>query len=240
MDQLRRYLRWYREGYMSSTGKPFGSGNVVQVALQRFERDPQSYSGPDEEWTAGNGSIMRLAPVPLFYASSPREAIEKSGEGSRTTHQVKEAVDACRYLGPLICGAANGVEKESLLSEYYSPAPSYWDDSKLCPNISDVAEGSFRRREPPEIKGTGYVVESLEAALWAFYKSTCFKDGCLLAVNLGNDADTTGAVYGQLAGAYYGMGSIPFRWRKSLYKRRLILQYAERIFALSNAYSHSL
>ena len=79
-----------------------------------------------------------------------------------------------------------------------------------------MASGSFKKKEPPEIRGRGYVVKSLEAALWAFYKSNSFEEGCLLAVNLGEDADTTGAIYGQLAGAYYGFNDIPDKWRKEL------------------------
>ena len=101
--------------------------------------------------------------------------------------------------------------------------------------IADVAAGSFRHREPPEIQGTGYVVESLEAALWAFWKSGSFKEGCLLAVNLCDDADTTGAVYGQLAGAYYGEQGIPEGWRSKLAHQELIRSFADRLFELSRA-----
>ena len=156
---------------------------------------------------------MRLAPVPLFYANIPRKAIRMSGESSRTTHGAKAAVDACRYLGALIVGAVNGMSKDILLSDHYTPIDGYWDNNPLVSEIDEIASGSFSRREPPEIKGSGYVVKSIEAALWAFNKGSTFKEGCLLAVNLGDDADTTGAIYGQLAGAFYGEGGIPFLWR---------------------------
>ena len=76
-----------------------------------------------------------------------------------------------------------------------------------------MAAWSFKRGEPPEIAGTGYVVRSLEAALWAFHHGSDFREGCLMAANLGDDADTTAAVYGQLAGAYYGEQWIPEQWR---------------------------
>lgn len=122
--------------------------------------------------------------------------------------RAKAAVASCRYLGALIVGAVNGASKEELLSERYCPSPGYWEEYPLVPEIDEVAMGSFKRRQPPEIRGSGYAVRSLEAALWAFYSSGSFKDGCLLAVNLGDDADTTGAVYGQLAGAYYGENGI--------------------------------
>lgn len=85
-------------------------------------------------------------------------------------------------------------------------------------------------KKPPQIKGSGYVVESLEAALWAFYHSDTFEEGALLAVNLGDDADTTGAVYGQLAGAYYGVGQIPAKWRNIIWERELIENFATEIY----------
>jgi len=86
VDQLDRYLRWYRDGHLSSTGSCFDIGNTVRQALLRFEITREPYCGSTHPRSAGNGSIMRLAPVPLFYALSPEEAIEKAGESSRTTH----------------------------------------------------------------------------------------------------------------------------------------------------------
>ncbi len=123
VDQLRRYLRWYREGHLSSTGSCFDIGNTVRSALLRFEKTGEPYCGSTDPGRAGNGSIMRLAPVPLFYAHNPREAIARSGESSLTTHGARTAVDACRYLGGLIVGAAGGAGKEELLVPRYSPVP---------------------------------------------------------------------------------------------------------------------
>ena len=114
------------------------------------------------------------------------------------------------------------MSKAELLAERYMPIPGYWEEHPLVDEVDAVATGSFTRRHPPDIRGTGYVVHSLEAALWAFYHSESFRDGCLLAVNLGDDADTTGAVYGQLAGAFYGEQGIPESWRTQLAHRPLI------------------
>ena len=127
-------------------------------------------------------------------------------------------------------GALQGESKETLLSAFYSPIQGYWQDSPLVPEIAEVAAGSFKERNPPAIKGSGYVKKSLEAALWAFYHSETFRDGCLLAVNLGDDADTTGAVYGQLAGAFYGEEGIPASWRARLAQREVIEDLAEQLF----------
>jgi ADP-ribosyl-[dinitrogen reductase] hydrolase len=94
-----------------------------------------------------------------------------------------------------------------------------------------VARGSFKRRRPPEIVGSGYVVRSLEAALWAFHTTDDFAAGCLAAANLGDDADTTAAIYGQLAGVYYGLDAIPEDWRRRVAMRAMIIDLADALHA---------
>jgi ADP-ribosylglycohydrolase len=229
VDQLKRYVRWYTKGHLSSTGHCFDIGNATRSALHQFQKTGEPYCGSTHPHSAGNGSIMRLVAVPMAYAKNPAQAIELSGDSSRTTHGTQSCIDACRYFGGLIVGALNGVSKDELLSIRYSPLPGYWDDKPLVPEIDEVAAGSFKQKNPPKIQGSGYVVKSLEAALWAFYHSDNFREGCLLAVNLGDDADTTGAVYGQLAGAYYGEQDIPTAWQEQLAMRDLILSFAERL-----------
>jgi ADP-ribosylglycohydrolase len=158
-----------------------------------------------------------LAPVPLAFGRRPvEEAIERAAESSRTTHQAPEVVDACRCLAALILGALGGVAKRDLLAGLYEPVPGLWQRAPLAPRIEQIATGSFHRKAPPEIRGSGYVVASLEAALWALDRSESFDDGVLLAVNLGDDADTTGAVYGQVARALYGKLGIREPWRAQL------------------------
>ncbi|CAN5262168.1 ADP-ribosylglycohydrolase family protein [soil metagenome] len=235
-DQLERYVRWWREGHWSSKGYCFDIGNATSAALSNFERTGDPHSGSTDPYTAGNGSIMRLAPVPLFFASHPAAAIEKSAESSITTHGAKEAVDACRYLGTLICGAVNGASKDALLSDhFFSPAgDGYWQEVEpLAPKIAEIAAGSFKRKDRPEVKGDFYVVPSLEAALWAFHSTDTFEEGVLAAVNLGDDADTTGAVCVQLAGAFYGASSIPEGWRDKLTFREKIETLADDLFRLA-------
>lgn len=236
VDQLDRYCLWYRNGHLSSTGKCFDIGITVRRALTKFEETGEPYCGSTDANTAGNGSIMRLAPVPLFYAHNPAEAIEKAAQSSRTTHGAREAVDGCRYLAALIVGAVNGATKEALLSDHFEPIAGLWQQQPLAEKIAEIASGSFKHRNPPDIRGSGYVVASLEAALWAFYHSSSFKEGALLACNLGDDADTTAAVYGQLAGAYYGIGlpgGIPDAWLAKLAHGEMIEAFAEQLFAIS-------
>lgn len=235
VNQLENYLKWEQTGYFSSTGECFDIGNTVQQALALFQQTRQPYCGATDPRSAGNGSLMRLAPVPLFYAGHPEMAIALSKDSSRTTHGAATAVDACRYFAGLIIGAIQGSSKEELLGAHYSPVPEYWQKHPLVPEIAEIAAGSFKTRQPPEIQGTGYVVKSLEAALWAFYHSQSFEQGCLLAVNLGDDADTTGAIYGQIAGAFYGELGIPERWREQLVDADLIISFGDRLFEFAES-----
>ena len=222
-DQLDRYLHWLQNGYLSSAEYAFGMGRTTSRALARYEltRDPFS-SGVSEPTSAGNGSLMRLAPVPLFFAADRAEAIRLSGESSRATHAVALAVDACRYLGALIAGAVSGLAKEQLLAEDYF-------EEDVVSEIAAVAHGSFRRDEPRE--PSGYVVDTLHAALWTLDRSSSFREGALLAVNLGGDTDTTASVFAQLAGTLEGEEAIPEEWRTKLVRRELVEGMADRLFA---------
>ena len=229
-DQMNRYLRWYRDGYLSSTGECFDIGNTIKTALSRFRNTEEPYSGTTDEMSAGNGSLMRLAPVPMYFAGDAAEAIDRSADSSRTTHGAKEAVDSCRYFAGLLVGALKGVGKETLLAPHYCPVEGLWERSPLAERIACIGGGSFKDRNPPAIKGTGYVVQSMEAALWALHKSQDFREGALLAVNLGDDADTTGAIYGQIAGAHYGAEAIPAEWRERLTMATKIASVADSLY----------
>ena len=230
-DQMDRYVRWWREGHLSPTGECFDIGGTVSTALGKVLSYGDPYAGSTHPHSAGNGSLMRLAPVSMYYSSTPLAATERSAESSRTTHGADTCVDACRYMGGLIVGVLAGASKADLVSDRYAPpgAEGVWDDSPLCPEIDAIAAGSFKGKSPPEIRGKGYVVDCLEAALWAFHTTESFEAGALAAVNLGDDADTTGAVYGQLAGAFYGASGIPERWLEKLAMRELIEEYAARL-----------
>ena len=236
-DQMQRYVRWWREGYMSSTGECFDIGVTTSGALSRFTQQGDPYAGSEDPSSAGNGSLMRLAPVPMFFASDASKALAMAADSSRVTHAAPEAVDACRYFAGLLVGALGGVDKQTLLSPLYCSVEGLWGREPLSRKIAEVASCSFKDRSPPDIRGTGYVVEALEAALWAFDRSDSFREGALLAVNLGDDADTTGAIYGQLAGAYYGAEAIPAAWRAKLAMADEIVSLADRLHDASHATS---
>lgn len=232
IHQLQTYCRWYREGHLSVTGRCFDIGNVTRSALHSFEVKPCEYPGPTAAECGGNGSLMRLAPVPMLWSRVPALAIAYAGASSRTTHGSPECVDACRYYAGLTVAALNGLDKHAILNNDFDPLLAAVAVQPLAPKIRAIAAGLYKSMDPPEIKGSGYVVKSLEAALWAFHRTGTFRDGALLAVNLGDDADTTGAIFGQLAGAHYGEAGIPAEWLAKLAMRDRIEAFADRLFEL--------
>jgi ADP-ribosylglycohydrolase/protein-tyrosine phosphatase len=236
-DQMDRYCRWWKEGYLSSTGTCFDIGVTIRKSLESYLRSGETFAGSTDPFTAGNGSLMRLAPVPLAFRADFGLAIHNAAESSRTTHGAPSTVDACRYFAGLLLGALGGRSKEEILDTYFYPSldRNYWQRDTLSSEIAQIANGSFKQKEPPEIVGSGFVVRSLEAALWAFHNSDSFREGALRAVNLGNDADTTGAIFGQLAGAFYGVKGVPQDWIERLALRELISEMADALFHFSNA-----
>jgi ADP-ribosylglycohydrolase len=232
-DQMDRYVRWWKDGYWSSTGQCFDIGTGTRESLDRYIRTGEAVSLLRDPSQAGNGSLMRLAPVALYYRADAAEAIRMAGESSRTTHAAQTCIDSCRYMAALILGALMGVDKSALCEPMYAPDWREWEREPLHPEVEAVAKGSYRRRSPPHIQAGEYVVRSLEAALWAFFHSRGFEEGALKAVNLGEDSDTTGAVYGQLAGAYYGEDAIPEKWRRLLHRGGDIRAIGQRLLLAS-------
>ena len=163
---------------------------------------------------------MRLAPVPVAYIRLfPDQLdllVDRLVESSRPTHASPQCLSACAYFGVLLGGLLHGLPRDQVLDPRWEPARRVHERFPLHPEILEVAQGSFRTRKPPRIRGSGYVVRSLEAALWAFHDAVDFRQAVLRAVNLGDDADTTGAVCGQLAGAWFGESGIPAEWRNDL------------------------
>jgi ADP-ribosyl-[dinitrogen reductase] hydrolase len=153
---------------------------------------------------------MRLAPVVLAYAFDRDRAVAEAAVMSDTTHGLPQARDACRLFAGVLCDALAGGSRSSVLGDV-APVDG------LHPEVEAVAAGSFRSQSPPATRGSGYAVRSLEAALWAVWTTRTFEDAVLAAVNLGDDADTTAAIAGQLAGALHGVdgpGAIRPRWRE--------------------------
>lgn len=208
-DQMRRYVRWYRDGLWSSKGYCFDIGATTRAALLRFESDGDPYAGSTDPNTAGNGSLMRLAPVPMACWPDAPLAIEWAADSSRTTHAAPAAVESCRVFAAMLVAALNGHARDEVLRAAAHLGLAH-------DGVRAVAQGMWRSTAVDQIRGSGYVVESLEAALWCFAQTESYAAAVLAAANLGDDADTTAAIVGQLAGAYYGVDAIPAAWRARL------------------------
>ncbi len=226
-DQAERYVQWWQSGEYSVNGHCFDIGTTTSGALRRFMATRNAMTSGDRSGgNSGNGSIMRLAPVPIRYAHLYPDKLDElshlAEESSLPTHASEQSVSACRYLATVLAALIHGEDRDAVLCPEWKPLQQLKDIKPLHPLILEVARGSFRKKQPPEIEGSGWVVKSLEAALWAFHDAGTFEEAVLRAVNLGDDADTTGAVCGQLAGAYWGESGIPGALRSGLARMDLL------------------
>ena len=192
-------MKWWKPGAYSVNGRCFDIGNTTIAALHRFQESGDARTAGDPSaYASGNGSIMRLAPVPIRYSymfpDEIGDLVERAVESSLPTHASPQCLSACVYMTVVLCGLIDGRPREEVLDPQWEPMQQARKIHPFYPEIAEVADGSFRRKQPPEIVGSGYVVKTLEAALWAFYDAQDFREAVLKAVNLGDDADTTGAV----------------------------------------------
>lgn len=221
-DQMDRYLQWHDDGYMSSTGKCFDIGAATSDALERYRANGNPVAGSKSPQSAGNGSIMRLSPIVIYAQDKPELAVKYAVEQSKTTHRAPACLVACSLLAQVLVRALQGLPKTEVM------APLAQDQLQLV-ELTAIASGQYKTKPIEQIKGSGYVVESLEAALWCFWQTDNFKDCVLLAANLGDDADTTAAIAGQVAGAFYGESGIPLPWLQKLSMAKTIGLMAEQL-----------
>lgn len=266
-DQLVRYKWWYRFGFFSSTGYCFDLGETTKRSLEEFEERQKKFANKysislaeidylsdaellksfdvfcDKRNSAGSEALVRLAPVPLFFYKDPETAVQYAGRSAQITHGDARCSDACRYLAALIVAAIHGECKEELLNDHFYDDHKVWFGGKrLHPEIFSVARGSYKKKRGYDdgIRGKDFVVQSLEAALWAFWSTNSFEDGLLAAVNLGDNTATTGAIFGQLAGVFYGFNRIPRHWLYEIYARDFLdkisrwISYEGRIWTKKN------
>jgi ADP-ribosyl-[dinitrogen reductase] hydrolase len=219
-DLMDRFIAWRDHGeYLC--GCP-DIGRTVSAALARYQRTGDPYAGSSDPMSAGNGSLMRLAPVVLAHWHDRERLIDVAARQSRTTHAAPEAVDACKAFACVLAEAIIGRRRCEVLAKR---------ERDYVPSISSIMMGSWRGKRRDQIRSSGYVVHSLEAAMWCVAQTTDFASTVLLAANLGEEADSTAAVTGQLAGALYGLSSIPEKWLTRLAWRARIVDIAQRLFA---------
>lgn len=206
-DLMDRFVSWWNTGEYSCTGSCFDIGNATRASLERWLRFGDPYSGSTDPNSAGNGSLMRLAPVVLRHWRDGPKRRDVAARQSQTTHAAQEAVDACILYADILAAAIAGrVRAEVLAPRTFVGAAK----------IEEIARGSWRGKPRRDVRGSGYVVHALEAALWCVASTADFRGAILRAANLGEDADTTAAIAGQLAGALYGAKGIPQDWLEKL------------------------
>lgn len=219
-DLMERFCAWAEKGEYSHNGRCFDIGNTVNGALRHFRRSGDPLAGSTDPQSAGNGSLMRLAPVPIRYAFDDAGRIDAARRQSAVTHGAEEAVEACAAYADLVAEAIQGWSKAHI----FTPRPG-WSPEKVARAMRMESLGWERDR----VRGSGYVIHSLEAALWAVGKAQDYREAVLLAANLGEDADTTAAIAGQLAGALWGASGIPEEWIAMLAWRERIAELADRL-----------
>lgn len=225
-DLAERFVAWWKQGAFSATGHCFDIGVTTAEALGQFRANGNPMAGSTDENAAGNGSVMRLAPVVLATLGHPSRRTEWAAGQSRVTHGAPQALEGCVWFAELLARAIGGEPKEQLL------APDQGGDR---PALRALHRAEWATKERAEIRSSGYVVHTLEAALWSVSRTDSFEDALILAVNLGEDSDTVGAVTGQLAGALYGLSAIPKRWLAPLFWRSEISRSADVLLAMNDA-----
>lgn len=213
-DQMNKYLMWRKDGYLSSLGRCFGIGITTSGALYQYVQTGEPYSGPTDERSSGNGSLMRLAPIAVFYGHNRDALMEYAAKSSMVTHAAPLAIDSCVFFAQLLRGALNGESKEAILS------PDYAITGGLRSEVVKIAQGSYKSEKV--FSNTGFVLHTLETALMAFYRFDTFEEGILHLASLGDDVDTVCAVYGQIAGAYYGVENLKKEWLDGLVEKEMI------------------
>lgn len=219
---MRRFTNWWQFGENSVTGECFDIGITTREALQRFARTGEPFAGSEDPMSAGNGSIMRLAPVAMRWHADPTAAGRAAEAQSRTTHAAAECLDACHLMTHALIALADGADLAQALSGAPTPHGT---------RIGTLREGGFAVKPRDQIRSSGYVLHTLEAALWAVEGATNAREALLRAVNLGDDADTVGAVAGQFAGAIWGESGLPQDWLARLAWRDRISDLSARLLA---------
>ena len=229
-DLMNRFLNWYENGTNSPTGRCFDIGNTTVNSLLRFKFNGNPIAGSTHFLDAGNGSIMRLAPAVIRFWKNANKTDDISARQSKTTHGSKECVESCILLSRILGECID----EGSKSVFDNPLCLIYDGDMLtATKVKDIANGLYKNKSVDQIKSSGYVIDTLEAACWAIYTSESFEEAVLKAVNLGDDADTVGAVTGQIAGALWGYSAIPTKWLETLYEHDRLVNLSEQLYLLS-------
>ena len=225
-DIMTGFVKWVEEGYMTPHGRVFGMGRTCLVAIMNYRHGKEAQScGGDRERDNGNGSLMRILPVCLYncFTNADREAaIDNVHFVSALTHAHDRSLIACGIYDFIVQELVSASQKASV-KKALSKAKDYYKDNEENKKYQRLYEANFELIAERDINSSGYVVDTLEAAVWCLLNTSNYQECVLKAVNLGQDTDTVAAVAGGLAGILYGYENIPAEWIDCLAKKEEIV-----------------
>ncbi|MBS1619572.1 MAG: ADP-ribosylglycohydrolase family protein [Bacteroidetes bacterium] len=238
-----RFINWYDYAYWSAHGHVFDVGIATSGAIHSLKSvtDPTLAGGRDE-YSNGNGSLMRILPLlPYIKDKGTQERFEIVRAVSSLTHAHIRSVLACFIYMEYAIEIAKGTDKLEALSKIRKVIPDicvknnvnntelYKYHKVLALKVEDYDVAPIENEGRANISGSGYVLSTLEAAIWCLITTADYESCVLTAVNLGEDTDTTACVAGGLAGLLYGYQSIPKKWLEVLARRADIEALADKL-----------
>jgi len=221
-DIKNKFLQWYRRGDFSCNGKCFDIGVTTRKAIQEYESNHVIFSTKDNILESGDGSLMRIYPLALFYHDKEDLFEKVIIMGSKLTHSSPLAVYACVVFSYYLKAILEGVPKDIIAKPYFKTKDVKWKKGELPQQIENIVKGGWQIGVTLN-NVSPYCVDILSVVLYEFFTKNSFKEGMVSIINKGGDTDTLGAIYGNIAGCYYGLTSIPSEWIYGLRNTRDIL-----------------
>lgn len=231
---MQNFGKWYYSGEFTPLGKMFDVGNTCSFAIHNYHRTNCSYKdcGLDDVQSNGNGSLMRIHPFVLYahYKMMPLKDWEPMiFEASALTHAHERSKLGCSIYAYILMHLLADPNIGAVETALRRAAMHYQDNEEFV-HYARIFDADFAKLDASAIRSSGYVVDTLEAAVWCLLTTDSYKDCVLKAVNLGSDTDTVAAISGGLAGALYGYEAIPQEWLEALIKREYIEDMCERAY----------
>ncbi|MCG9480151.1 MAG: ADP-ribosylglycohydrolase family protein [Actinomycetia bacterium] len=231
-DLAQRFIRWLDEGYMTPQGSAFGIGRTTYMAINNLKKGAGlKHCGLTDEYSNGNGSLMRILPMAFYcFNMDEQERFDLVSRVSALTHAHPRSVLACCVYTQLATELISQQDKGIAYRKMKKVIKKYFSGDSQLPYFKSILESDISTLDREDIGAGGYVVESLEASIWCFLRHTDYTDTVMEAIRLGQDADTTAAEAGGLAGMFYGVDSIPGKWQEGLARKEDILDIANNLW----------
>lgn len=235
---MNSFILWYDNGKYTADGDTFDIGITTSDAIDNYKiRKNLIKCGLYDEYSNGNGSLMRILPIAFYinkYFDSQlfesNEVINIIYNVSSLTHSHKRSLIACVIYTAIALNLINDMNIEGAINKVLKDSFDYYKNEKELNNYKRIFDSDFKKINDVKIESSGYVVHTLEASIWILLNTSNYEDAVLKAVNFGDDTDTTAAVTGGLAGLYYGIDNIPSKWINTLVNKELIINICNKFF----------